>query len=493
MNLLAHLESKVWAIHHNEMNAMRLKLAAKDLDFKKIAADFEAKKAAEEPLTAGMGKKLSTGTISDSGVATIKVQGPLFNVEGYLDEIIAYYLGGTSYQDLMADIDAVANDAQIKSVGFFVHSPGGEAFGMPETADKIAALTAKKTTIGYAYGLAASAAYGLISATGSVYADAGAWIGSVGVVTQWADFTGFYESLGVAFEEVTSSNAPFKRLDIRKPEHRAVLMNEIDGIENVFIKLLAKNMGVSVDKVKSDFGQGAVMAAKAAKAAGMINEIGSWDGVQKKLQTQANRANKSNALGAELNEGELDMGFKDEFKNFAAKLGFSVEEKPEAAGEPVNEPSAETETAQLLADKEAAEARAAKAEQEKADLLKQQTAQAETAMTEKAKGFADAELAANRLIPAERESFEASYLQALKDDAANPLPEGKTRAGLIEAIQSKRTPHLFAAEHIAPGVTAKILKGETSEEAKLTEEIDAQVNSYVATVTPKAANLKVVK
>jgi signal peptide peptidase SppA len=454
MNLLAYLDSKVWAIESRALNALRMKVSSDNPDMSKLSADFEERKAqlAKAPLGSGMRARLKTGAIGENGVAVINISGPIFNVEGFFDELIAFYFGGTSYQALQADLETIANDGQVKAWGAYVHSPGGEAFGMDETANKIAALTKQKPSIGYAYGLACSAAFGLISSTGKIYADASAWIGSVGVVTQWADFTGFYEKLGIAFEEVTSSNAPFKRLDIRKPEHRAVLMEEIDGVENEFVKLLAKNFGISVEKVRSDFGKGAVMAGRAAKAAGMIHEIGSWADVLKELQKVARKASNTNALGAE-NEGEIQMGFKDDFKAFAIKHGLMKAE--EAENEPAADDPVGTENA---AAPEASEAPKVNLEVEKAQLAKER----EQMFAEKAKNFADAEVTANRLLPAERDELEASYLQALKDDAASPLTEG-SRAAKLEAMQQKRQPHHFTSERIAPDATAKILAGDGAE------------------------------
>lgn len=157
-----------------------------------------------------------------------------------------------------------------------------------------------------------------------------------------------------------------------------------------------------------------------------------------------------------------------------------TEEKPEAT--PEN--SAETEKPQtenpVVED-------AAKIETEKANLA----AEREKVFADKAKVFADAEVAANRLLPAERDSFESSYLQALKDDAASPLADG-TRAAQLEAMQSKRQPHHFTAETIAPDATKKVLVGEASEDDRLSQEVDAQVEGYINTVSGKS-NFKVVK
>lgn len=479
MNLLAHLDNQIMAVMPDALDKMRSVLASADFDFAKVQASYLAEKESIESASLNSEQpRLRTGSINASGFAVINIKGALFNKECLLDEIIAYYFGGTSYQDLMADIDAVANNPLIQAVAFFVHSPGGVVFGMNETANKIAALTAKKPTIGYAYGLAASAGYGLISGCGEIVADANAFVGSIGVVTQWVDYTGFYEKLGIAYEEVTSSNAPFKRLDIRKPEHRAILMKEIDGIESNFIKFVGKSRNLSPEIIKTDFGQGAVLSGNAAKSAGMIDVVGSWEDCLKMLQTKAKKANKLNA--ANTAEGEFNMSFKDKFKEFAAAAGFTVSEKEteiDASAEG-NPPIETTATEQPpTADLEAEKARLA--------------SEREQLFVKQAKVFADGEVSANRLLPAERDSVEAAYLQALKDDASSPLASG-SRAELLTVSITSRQPHYFTQEKISPDVNGKILKGDLSDEEKLDAEIEAQTTQYVSTVTPKA-NLTVVK
>jgi ClpP class serine protease len=86
-----------------------------------------------------------------------------------------------------------------------------------------------------------------------VIVDRSGFLGSIGVVTAWTDDSEFYQMLGIRREVVTSSNAPFKRLDFDNEEHRAEMQRELDSIESVFIKAVARNRKTTVDKVKSDF------------------------------------------------------------------------------------------------------------------------------------------------------------------------------------------------------------------------------------------------
>ncbi len=469
MDLSAHLHNRVMAILPNELDRLRAK--AKDApSFDNLQSGYESQ---IKSIAAGYGDsdkpRLRNGAVGDNGVAVINVKGALFNVESYWDEIIAFYFGGTSYQSLMRDIDLVMNDSSVKAVGFFVHSPGGEAFGMNETSNKIAALTALKPTVGYAYGLAASAGYGLISGCGEIYADANAWIGSIGTVMAWADYTGFFEQLGIAYEEVTSSNAPFKRLDIRKPEERAVFMQEIDGVEEVFIKSVAKNRNVAIEKVKSDFGQGAVMAGKAAKSAGMIDGVGSWEDVLRKLQTKAKQNNNSSAKNS-AETGEKTMGLKDKIlaifaeEEAAPTLDADKTETKPAAKSP-ELIAAETEVSRLRAEQREGKAAAVKA---------------------KAETFATQEIAAGRMLPTEKDDFVGNYIQAIADDEAAPLPEG-SRVARLEAQQSKRQSNGLTKE-VVNAATNKIVFGQKDADEEMDAAVEAQANDFHQAHGGKKAN-----
>lgn len=471
MNLLAHVDSKIWAIYPEELQRMRSILAGMSAErIDKIAAARQA----EPKALAGdeQAQSLRYGVIGDSGVAVINVSSVLYYPEGLIDEVLAFIFGGTSIPDLARDIDAVANNPAVKAVAFNFHSPGGTVFGINETANKLAALTAKKPTIGYIYGYGASACYFLAAQCGEVVTDAQALIGSIGVVAGWADYTGAYEMLGIAYEEVTSTHAPYKRLDIRKPEERAVFMAEIDGLEAVFIKSVAKARKVSPDFVKSDFGRGAVMAGYLAVKAGMADRVGSLEEVIRNLQF---KSRKSGTVSA---EGE-DMRFKDEFNKFATALGFKVTEEAPAADPP------QSEAERLRAEKEASDAKALEAaaalEKVKAEQAEKITAQIKTDCD----AFVEAECAAGRLFPAEKATFAVVYAQAASDDLTAPLSEG-SRLETLKANQEKRLPHGFTKEQVnADDNTVFILGLADSPTTKMQKEAEDQVNKYVATVNPQ--------
>ena len=450
MNLTGYLANNIWAMLPAEIDKLKLRAdgfrAEKFLDNKDFLAQIQ--ESAPSALATRAGERL-VGTRYASvrdGIAVIDIQGAMFTSGGWIEEIMAFYFGGTSTKQLARDIQTAIDNPGISAIVLNINSPGGEAFGINELSNLIYKARSKKTVESYIYGYGASAALFAAVGASKVTADPMAMVGSIGVVAGWADFTGFYENLGIAYEEVTSENAPFKRLDIRKPEERAVFMSEINGMEKVFIDFVAKARGVKRETVIQNFGQGATMAGWEAVKVGLIDETGDFESVISKIKREAKKAAKGN-IGA-LDKGDIEMGFKEDFKAFATKLGFKVtDEAAETPDASTETPDAETENAKILAEKQAAEQRekdaTAELEQFKANAAKAAKAQVKT----DAENFVSAEIKAGRLYPSEKESAVANYCQAAEDDENSPLATG-SRVENLKLAQSKRKSHGLTEEQI---------------------------------------------
>jgi ClpP class serine protease len=79
--------------------------------------------------------------------------------------------------------------------------------------------------------------------------------------------------------EIVSSSSPDKRLDPNTDAGRAKVQSMVDALADVFIGSVAKFRGTTPERVASDFGRGGVMVGAQAKAAGMVDRIGSLETV----------------------------------------------------------------------------------------------------------------------------------------------------------------------------------------------------------------------
>lgn len=193
--------------------------------------------------------------------------------------------GGTSTEQLGAALDQLGADRGVRSVVLVVDSPGGSVFGVPELAAKVQALRAQKKVVAVADSLMASAAYWVGAQASEVYSTPGGQVGSVGVIAAHVDQSKLEELAGVKTTLVTAGK--FKaELDPSLPltaEARDALQQAVDQYYGMFVADVARGRGVPAARVRSDYGQGRMLTAQDAKAAGLIDGVKTLEAVLRGL------------------------------------------------------------------------------------------------------------------------------------------------------------------------------------------------------------------
>jgi hypothetical protein len=218
----------------------------------------------------------------------------------------------------------------------------------------------------------------------------------------------------------------------------------------------------------------------------MADRTGSLEQVVKEL---ARKGKNQASFGAE-NTGEINMSFKEKFKELAAAAGFSVTED-DSQSVPNPSGNSQAQQPQTAAEVAAANQRAAAAEKELSDFKAERENQRKQQIKKDAETFVAAEIKAGRMFPAEKEKFESLFIQAAADDAANPLAAG-SRLENLKAIQEKRKPHGLTDEKLDPKTGLKNLPADDDPTAKLEQGAVNQANEYVSTIQP-GKKLEVVK
>ncbi len=211
-------------------------------------------------------------------VAVINITGPIFRYAN----LFTWISGATSIQELALAFRKAVDDDSVKAIVLNVDSPGGEVSGISELALEINRARDRKPVIAYADDLTASGAYWLASAAGWIVASDTAELGSIGVVGTWVVYA---PAEGETAYQFVSSVSPKKRPDLASEEGKAVVQQRIDDLAAVFVSRVAQYRGVSVETVLSDFGQGGVLIASKAVAAGMADEIGTFEELIDKLKS----------------------------------------------------------------------------------------------------------------------------------------------------------------------------------------------------------------
>jgi signal peptide peptidase SppA len=205
--------------------------------------------------------------------------------------------GGVSTEEIGATLEDMANDRSLRAILMHIDSPGGSVAGVPELADKIRALGAKKKIVAFADPMAASAAYWLGSQAQELTVSPSGQVGSIGVITQHIDITKYQETLGVKTTLVSS--APYKAEGwpevALSEEARSEMQGKVDAYHRMFVGAIAKGRGLTEARVEKDFGGGRMIMAKDAVTRGMADSVATLETVLKRLGAYDGEAGASAA------------------------------------------------------------------------------------------------------------------------------------------------------------------------------------------------------
>lgn len=242
--------------------------------------------------------------VSD-GVAVIRAHGALVH-RSRLDANSSYLLG---YNELATDAEHAMANPDVHALLLNFDSPGGEAQGAFEFADRLAALRGQgKRIVAMADGMAASAAYLAAAAADEIVLTPSAYVGSIGVVMRHVDFSQALATDGV---KVTHIYAGAHKVDGNPYEPlpaavRADMQAEIDGLYEMFVQSVATNRRMDPLAVRKT--QAQVYRGGAALAVGLADRLGTTDQVIAELAAQRSRSVPvGQTARAHANEGATSM------------------------------------------------------------------------------------------------------------------------------------------------------------------------------------------
>lgn len=280
-HVLAALTETPWAILPGVYAAMR-EVLARRIEGVPLTADEVA-----ERIAAGPGKR-EPYRGAGGAVAVVPLYGPVFPRANLMTEVS----GGTSLERFGAAIEAAAADPQVGSILLDVNSPGGSVDLLPETAARIRAARARKPVVAVANTMAASAAYWLASQASEFSITPSGMVGSVGVIAEHVDESAALEAHGLRVSLITAGRfkAEATPTEPLGDEARATIQGLVDHFYGLFVGDVAKGRGVSRKTVLADFGEGRMLTAEAAVAAGMADRVETFDAALGRLASGKGRA-----------------------------------------------------------------------------------------------------------------------------------------------------------------------------------------------------------
>jgi len=232
-------------------------------------------KAIEAQIGKPLNNKKKTYQVIE-GVAVISVEGVLAKRANLFMDIS----GGTSMQLLERDINVAMEDPDVKSLLFYIDSPGGTVDGTQELANHIHSLKGRKPMTSYAESLMGSAAYWIGSAADEIVMSGDTTqVGSIGVVATHIDVSKAEERIGVKTTEIVAGKykhiaSPYAPLS---EEGRATIQDIVDHVYSIFIRDVARNRGVSEEKVLGNMADGRIFLGQKAINAGLVDRMETLD------------------------------------------------------------------------------------------------------------------------------------------------------------------------------------------------------------------------
>lgn len=284
------VSEQAWAMLPSAL--LRLQAAvAGDVDaLDELKADFEGRMAA-----------FAQREQTSSAIAVL----PVYGVIQQRASFFSMLFGGSSTEALGAQLRQLVGDETVKAIVLDFDSPGGTVSGVEELAADLYKLRGRKPIVAVADSMAASAAYWIASSADEIVVSPSAEVGSIGVFSLHIDVSKALEMDGIkpTFIQAGKFKTEGSSFEPLSDEARAYEQSRVDDYYGMFVRAVARGRGVSVEKVRSaDFGEGRMVGAKRAVAAGMATSVGTLN------ETIVRLANaRTNGAGAKAEDEPIEI------------------------------------------------------------------------------------------------------------------------------------------------------------------------------------------
>ncbi len=250
-----------------------------------------------------------------NNIAVVPVRG----VIAHRMEALSASSGGASCETISAMLRQAFADESVGTVVLDVDSGGGTVQGVPELVAEIQQLKGRgtKRLVSMVNGIAGSAAFWIAAQADEVVCIPSGQVGSIGVFSVHKDLSAALEKEGIKITMIkagkfkTEGN-PFEPLS---DETRARVQEKVDEAYGLFVKDVATGRGVTPAVVRSDYGEGRMLTAKEAKAAGMIDRIGTMDETLSRLIGKSSKTGmRAEDEAPELTAADRDVIALDEIR-----------------------------------------------------------------------------------------------------------------------------------------------------------------------------------
>lgn len=271
------------------------------------------------------------GFRKEGPVGIVTITGELVNRGAWLGASS----GLTSYEGIAHQVRQAASDPDVTSIVLDFDSPGGEAYGMNDTARSLRTLASGKRMVAVVNAVAASAAYGLASAADEIVIAESGIAGSIGVVLVHADRSAALEKMGVKVTVISEGylkaiGHPFAPLS---EIAETTLRKHVSDVMTSFVKLVADHRPGLTEEIIRAY-QSGVFRGQDAVDAKLADKVGTFDQVVADLTSAAKstRGTSQNRSSLMSNEQTTDTVSKSDMDKAVTKAAEDGKAAGHAAG-----------------------------------------------------------------------------------------------------------------------------------------------------------------
>jgi capsid assembly protease len=206
---------------------------------------------------------------------------------------------GASLDGLARTVTALDNNPNVSKILLNVTSPGGTVTGTPEASEAIRRVRDNGNTpiVALANGMMASGALWVGAAASEIVITPSGEIGSIGVISMYADVSKAYEAMGVKVDvmRIPNKKARFSGVEPMTEEMRRHVETRIAESYERFKRAMATNRGIRIDQVEAKFGGGEMLNAERAVEAGLADRIGTLEQTLARMQTKRSAPSSARA------------------------------------------------------------------------------------------------------------------------------------------------------------------------------------------------------
>lgn len=210
-----------------------------------------------------------TGASTQAGIAVIPVVGTLVKRAMGIEAAS----GLMSYDEIDDRLDAALADPQIGGILLDLDSPGGEAGGVFELAQRIRAVSRIKPIWAHANDAAYSAAYAIAAACQRLTLSQTGGVGSIGVIALHVDQSVKDAKDGISYTSVYAGGHKndFSPHEPLSPQASTVLQTEVDRLYAIFVNQVATMRSLDAAAVRAT--EAGVFYGDQAVAAGLADAV----------------------------------------------------------------------------------------------------------------------------------------------------------------------------------------------------------------------------